>query len=110
MQNVESNFKCPLCFFVCELHTELVKHYVRNHHKDEQFRVKCRSCNRQFTKIKSLNQHSRRGSCINNQDDDDQNNCCEPLDGAAEVAHNMDQEVAEEICGNIIKLSKFFKF
>lgn len=108
MQNVENSFKCPLCFFVSDLQTELVKHYLRIHKNDERFKVKCQLCNRVFTKTKSLNQHSRRGGCINNSnEDDDHDNCYGPVNGTTEnnfqIEHNMDQEDAGEIFSNVHK-------
>lgn len=61
-QESQNQFSCAMCFFKCHLNDELIRHYVRFHKQDPQFRIRCvyEECGATFHKWKLFTQHFKR--------------------------------------------------
>ena len=54
------NHKCSLCFYQNADHNELIKHYVKYHKHDPEFRVECFQCGATYNNWKSFLRHQSR--------------------------------------------------
>jgi len=58
----QNSFSCTMCFFQCNLNDELIRHCIRYHKHDPQFRIQCnyQRCGATYRKWKSFKQHLKR--------------------------------------------------
>lgn len=61
IHEVQNQLSCAMCFFKCQLNDELIRHYIRYHKHDPQFRVRCvyEECGATYHKWKSFTEHFR---------------------------------------------------
>lgn len=66
-QEPQNLFSCSMCFFQCNINDELIRHYIRYHKYDPQFRIQCnfQRCGATYHKWKSFKQHVKRNHFIN---------------------------------------------
>lgn len=90
-QEPQSSYSCSMCFFRCNINDELIRHYVRYHKHDPQFRIQCNfhECGAIYRKWKSFKQHLKR---------DHSTNAIQMFDNLNED----DQIILEELQNNII--------
>lgn len=78
-QEPQNLYLCSMCFFRCNLYDKLIRHYIRYHKHDPQFKIQCNyhGCGATHRKWKSFKQHLKRQHNIEeifdnfNEDDQD---------------------------------------